>query len=559
MDDVSVRVLGGVPPPEPDLRDGLRRHPLRRPACPTPRRRGAWPGSRRSRAAADAAQAIPEDTLTVEDRITRGMLALLADLAERDEALGAYEIRAVDQIYGPQTLLPQVATFQHGRHARAARARGSTGCARTGRSSTRNIEILHEARASGRTSARIVAERTIDQLERPRRRRRSRRRSIPALSKVASDEDRERVREVVRDVVYPADRRYLEALSGEYLAATREQPGLVSAPDGDALYRYCDPSAGRRSTLEPRDVHQVGLDELATIDDERRAIAQRRRATATTSTAYRAVARRPIRRTSPRPSRSWSRARRGHRAGRRRSRRGCSARLPQAGCIVKPGRAVQGEGRAVRVLLPADDRRHAARHLLREHVRPAEPDVLTSSPRRRSTRRSPATTSRSRSRWSTRTLNVFRRLGARFVAGAYVEGWGLYAERLADELGLYRNDAERLGMLDAQAWRASRLIVDSGMHGLGWSRQQSIDWLLKTGLSETDADHRDRPLHRVARPGAHLHDRDARDPAAAPGARGPRRRPRSTSRGSTTSSSGTARCRSSRSPAELPGWVKPSA
>ena len=42
-------------------------------------------------------------------------------------------------------------------------------------------------------------------------------------------------------------------------------------------------------------------------------------------------------------------------------------------------------------------------------------------------------------------------------------------------------------MLDAQAWRASRLIVDSGMHGLGWSRQQSIDWLLRTGLSETDA------------------------------------------------------------------------
>ena len=84
-------------------------------------------------------------------------------------------------------------------------------------------------------------------------------------------------------------------------------------------------------------------------------------------------------------------------------------------------------------------------------------------------------------------LNAFRRLGGRFVAGAYVEGWGLYAERLADELGLYRNDAERLGMLDAQAWRASRLIVDSGMHGLGWSRQRSIDWLLKTGLSETDA------------------------------------------------------------------------
>ena len=84
-------------------------------------------------------------------------------------------------------------------------------------------------------------------------------------------------------------------------------------------------------------------------------------------------------------------------------------------------------------------------------------------------------------------LNVFRRLGSRIVGGAYVEGWGLYSERLADEMGLYRSQAERFGMLDAQAWRASRLVVDSGMHGLGWSRQQSIDWLLEAGLSETDA------------------------------------------------------------------------
>jgi uncharacterized protein (DUF885 family) len=42
-------------------------------------------------------------------------------------------------------------------------------------------------------------------------------------------------------------------------------------------------------------------------------------------------------------------------------------------------------------------------------------------------------------------------------------------------------------MLDAQAWRASRLITDSGMHGLGWTREQSVEWLLKTGLSDTDA------------------------------------------------------------------------
>jgi uncharacterized protein (DUF885 family) len=84
-------------------------------------------------------------------------------------------------------------------------------------------------------------------------------------------------------------------------------------------------------------------------------------------------------------------------------------------------------------------------------------------------------------------LNTFRRLGARMVGGAYVEGWGLYSERLADEMGLFRSEAERFGMLDAQAWRAARLVVDTGLHALRWPRQRSIDFLKGVGLSETDA------------------------------------------------------------------------
>ncbi len=84
-------------------------------------------------------------------------------------------------------------------------------------------------------------------------------------------------------------------------------------------------------------------------------------------------------------------------------------------------------------------------------------------------------------------LITFRRLGARMVGGAYVEGWGLYSERLADELGLYRDEAERFGMLDAQAWRAARLVVDTGLHALRWPRQRSIDFLKGSGLSATDA------------------------------------------------------------------------
>lgn len=65
-----------------------------------------------------------------------------------------------------------------------------------------------------------------------------------------------------------------------------------------------------------------------------------------------------------------------------------------------------------------------------------------------------------------------------FMDVANAEGWGLYAERLADEMGLYSDDVARLGMLSTDAWRAARLVVDTGLHGMGWSRQQAIDFMV---------------------------------------------------------------------------------
>lgn len=60
---------------------------------------------------------------------------------------------------------------------------------------------------------------------------------------------------------------------------------------------------------------------------------------------------------------------------------------------------------------------------------------------------------------------------------AYVEGWGLYAERLADEMGLYHDDLDRLGAIDLEAFRAARLVVDTGIHAMGWSRAQAEAYL----------------------------------------------------------------------------------
>ncbi len=75
----------------------------------------------------------------------------------------------------------------------------------------------------------------------------------------------------------------------------------------------------------------------------------------------------------------------------------------------------------------------------------------------------------------TEGLPLLRRLS---MFTAYVEGWGLYSERLADEMGLYSSDLQRIGMLSADAWRATRLVVDTGMHAFGWTRDQALQFMV---------------------------------------------------------------------------------
>jgi uncharacterized protein (DUF885 family) len=71
----------------------------------------------------------------------------------------------------------------------------------------------------------------------------------------------------------------------------------------------------------------------------------------------------------------------------------------------------------------------------------------------------------------------------------FVEGWALYTEQLADEMGLYEGDLDRMGMLSFEAWRASRLVVDTGLHAMGWSRAQAKQFMLEhTALAPNNID-----------------------------------------------------------------------
>jgi uncharacterized protein (DUF885 family) len=377
---------------------------------------------------------IPADGLPVEERITRDMLEVVCELGIEQADARVDLLAAVDQMGGPQTLLPQLVQFQRAdtpqrldRLVARLEAYGPFMDAYVG--------LLAEGRATGLTATRIAADRTIAQTERLL--------AIPAAESpiVASaqlaDGDargRERLAAAVETHVRPALARYVQALRGDYLAGAREEPGLWSAPNGDALYRLAIRS-WTTLDLDPVEVHQVGLDELAATDAERRLIARgagfgddidayRRHLVADpanvaeSSDALVARAREDIERALA-AAPAWF------------------GRLPAAACDVRPVDAFMERQIALEM----------------EH-----PD-----------------------------LPAFRRLGSRLVGAAYAEGWGLYSERLADEMGLFRSEGERFGMLTAQAWRAARLIVDTGIHALRKDRAWGVRVLLDAGLTETDA------------------------------------------------------------------------
>jgi len=83
-----------------------------------------------------------------------------------------------------------------------------------------------------------------------------------------------------------------------------------------------------------------------------------------------------------------------------------------------------------------------------------------------------------------RELAGVPRFRLNFYPHAFGEGWGLYAEKLGEELGVYHTPYQRFGRLTYEMWRACRLVVDTGMHSQGWSRQQALDFLAaNTALS----------------------------------------------------------------------------
>ena len=426
-------------------------------------------------------EAIPAGDLPTEERITRDMLRVVAELGIEEDDQNIHQLRVVDQMSGPQQTLPQLTSFQ----TADTPARLDAFLARIHAYSdymAANAGILRDGMASGLTAPRIVAERTIAQIERmlevP-----IESAIVPSMIKVASDADRERVRDAVRDVAYPADAAFLGVLRDEYLPLTREEPGLWSAPNGEALYR----TAIRSWTtleLDPGEVHRIGLEELDTIDEERRTISRAAGFGDDIHAYRRSIEADPANLPHSKDelvARATEDIERGLAAAPR-----FFGVLPRTGVGVRPVEEFKEKDAPFAYYYPptADGSRQGIYYANGYDLPSRTYTKLATTTYHEAV---PGHHFQITLEMENPNLNTFRRLGSRMVGAAFVEGWGLYSERLADEMGLFRSEGERFGMLDAQAWRAARLVVDTGMHALRWSRQQSIDLLKRIGLSETDA------------------------------------------------------------------------
>ena len=419
--------------------------------------------------------------LPVEEHITLDIMRVICGIELEQIGQRFDRLKVVDQMDGPQTILPMIAAFQ----PTETPAQFEAFMARLAdypRYMAANVEIVREGLASGVTAARIVTERVISQMQRLLAIPDDQSPIVEALN-LPKPSDRARVVEAIAKYVRPAETGYLEALLGKYSDASRLEPGLCSAPHGDELYKT-QIRAWTSLDISAAELHQIGLDDLASIQAEQRVIARVLGLGEDLRAARRALNADPA--AIPESKEELLDRVRGQIERALAAAPGYFGKLPQMGCEVRPVEPFKEADSPAAYYFPqAIDGSRPGIYYVNTYDLPSRSYVgLASMSFHEAV---PGHHFQLALQTEHPSLNVFRRMGSRMAGMAYVEGWGLYAERLADEMGLYLNDAERFGMLDGQAHRAARLVVDTGIHAFHWNRQKSVEQLLEAGQSDTEA------------------------------------------------------------------------
>jgi uncharacterized protein (DUF885 family) len=416
------------------------------------------------------AEAIDDGDLDEQQRLTRDVVvsdaSTKADLLE--QRLGEL---AADPIFGLQTSVPIVLGMLALPDAAVAEAlpdklRG------VGRAYDQLVDRLHEGAAHDRYPAAFAVRDTVAQLDEllgsavdddPLLR------TTPPPEGVDADAWRNRLRDVVESVVRPAQAAYRDALRDEVLphARTDEECGLRHLDGGEEAYA----AALRMYTTTDKsaqEIHDIGLAQVEKLADEYRALGPEVVGSDDLEQIFESMRTDPalhfetgdqlVEASRVAMDRAWK------------AMPDWFAVLPQAPCAVQ----ATTSGAKAFYFPPAADGSRGGTFF-----------VNVSDP----------------SSWGTFELEsmAFHEgipghhlqlaiagelqdvpdLRKHIVNSAYAEGWGLYTERLSDEMGLYSGPVDRMGMYSADSMRACRLVVDTGLHALGWSREQAVRFMVE--------------------------------------------------------------------------------
>jgi uncharacterized protein (DUF885 family) len=416
-----------------------------------------------------AAEAVDDADLDEQQRITRDVLVndarTRADLTE-----ARFRTHAADPLFGPQTVLPLIVGMLGIPTPEVADAMVDKFHA-IGRSFRDLAERQREGRAAGRLSPEFAVTRTIAQID-------------EALA-VPVDEDRllgtkplpegvdvdawhARMVDAIDQSIRPGMAAYRDVLRDEVLPQARpdDRAGLCWLPGGedayDAALRYYT-----TTTKTAEEIHEIGLQQVAQLADEYRALGPEVVGTDDLQQIFEAMRTDPklhfetgeqlVEASEVAMQRAWD------------AIPDWFELLPKAPCSVQ----ATTTGAKAFYYPPSTDGARGGIF----YVNVLDPDAwgtfeLESLAFHEGI---PGHHLQLAIASELETLPDFRK---HLHNSAYAEGWGLYTERLADEMGLYSGAVNRMGMFSADSLRACRLVIDTGLHAMGWTRQQAVDYMV---------------------------------------------------------------------------------
>jgi uncharacterized protein (DUF885 family) len=295
---------------------------------------------------------------------------------------------------------------------------------------------------------------------------------LAGFSEGISVEEQDRIREemlaAIRDDILPAYERFTEFVRDEYAPAGREEPGMWSLPEGEERYAFLV-KVQTTTDLTPEEIHEIGLAEVEALEDEMRRVAA--------SLGYddlesfnAALEEMPELR--PQSREEILEIYRGHIDAMYEKLPELFGRLPKAKVEVLPVEEFrEREAAGAQYMRPAPD-----------GSRPGRVMVNTSDPTARKTIDMESTAYHEGVPGHHLQLTIAQELPElpryRQQGGyaSYTEGWALYSERLGKEVGLFSNPYSEYGRLQDEMLRAIRLVVDTGFHYKGWSRDDVVQF-----------------------------------------------------------------------------------